>query len=477
VNLGEDVASFRVRFTIRRSDSTTAYDDSVWVAALAPLWRDTATVRFPEWHAVRGNYVMCARTMLYGDENWRNDSLVCDLTVDTIESRSWTELESMPVRVRAGGSLVATDGSVLALTGSRDCGWFQYDPTPGSWSSLPSMPIDSTGRRPKGGAALCWNGRDSVFALKGNSTREFWCYDLAADSWLPLPSLPEGTKAPRFGSGLAFLPGADTDRVFMVKGSRTRDFLVYWVQQQQWHARRPVPPESGGRVPRQGTALTSAGGRVFCIKGGTNEFYEYFPDTDTWVSRDSLPEVGWAGNRRRFRRGAALTSDGERWVYAFKGGNSNEFWCYDIFNRSWAQTDDVPLSNRGRRVGDGGALAWLGGKVYALKGNGTREFWCYDPSARFGGRRAGRDGVAGFDVTRVVPAEFTAYPNPCRGCVNVTLPEKAGVLRVFDASGREVSRVAAFGHSARVEFAHPGVYFIRRESGAGAPALRVTSVR
>jgi len=225
---------------------------------------------------------------------------------------------------------------------------------------------------------------------------------------------------------------------------------------------------------------------VFCIKGGSNEFYEYFPSTDSWAARASVPRCGSAGRSARCKKGAALVATDAGLVYAFKGGGCNEFWSYEILPDTWIQADDLPLGAGYRRVDRGADLTWNEGRIYALKG-GCREFWRYDPEVRF--------GTAGTAVP-VLLRQQPCSPRPTSGylsealrpqirlssggSVDVVWPgglSPRGNIEVRDILGRRQSccltwdggrlRIAGLGSS--------GVYFLRADSDR--PPVRITILR
>jgi len=265
--------------------------------------------------------------------------------------------------------------------------------------------------------------------------------------------------------------------VFMVKGSSTRDFLVYWVRQNEWHARRPLPPGPETTTARHGTCLALLGGRVFCLKGRTTEFYEYFIDGDSWLERTSLPRLGRGMQWKKPARGAALASDGSRFLYAFKGGQCNEFWRYDTRGDSWSQLDDIPRGSRRRRVGHGGALAWLGGRAYALKGGGSNELWCFDPLASKTEVEAKVEAEIGVEVEANRQVRHPPVVQRCGSVAEYPVPRCATGVMVFDAAGRVVTQRAAAYPQVKLHFSRPGVYFVVVSGDSGAFVAKTTVVR
>ena len=437
-NLGEEAADMCVGLSIGAYYRETL---RVIVATQAET-----TVALPAWRATPDSYDLCAWVQLADDGNPANDTLRARVVVESVVVRRWMELASVPSGpsrrgVRGGGCMAALADGAIALKGGNSGECYRYFAAGNSWHLCASLPPGLSGRGMRYGSALSSDGSGSTFALKGNHTRELWRYDLAVDSWSALPSVPDYTTPFRCGAAMAFVPG-DTGRLFVMKGSGTGEFLVFWTGLQQWHARRPLP----GRGARHGSALALVGSRIFGLKGGTCEFYEYLPAPDSWRVRDSVPLTNAAGRSRRAKRGAALASDGTRYCYAFKGGGSSDFWRYDAQLDRWEQLEDIPRGAGQRRVGMGGALAWLGGRLFALKGDNCREFWAYDPDAAFA------DGVR--------PEREAVRAAPAVGRIRLIVPIAE---RTYDASGRLV------GSGGR----RPGVYFVRTEQDGVTRVVKV----
>jgi hypothetical protein len=82
--------------------------------------------------------------------------------------------------------------------------------------------------------------------------------------------------------------------------------------------------------------------------------------------------------------GAALIYGQNDWIYAFRGGNTNSFYYYDISDNIWYPAPNAPAS-----VGPGGCLTsnWYcypsvsmqpASHIWALRGGNTKDFWCFD---------------------------------------------------------------------------------------------------
>ncbi len=446
-NLGECDSDIEVMFWI--ADSLPVYSDTVRLLRVGVAKETTALFR--DWDAGPGKYNVRVVTLVAGDENPGNDSCFAQVRVEL--PRRWVQLQEIPAGragqpVRAGGCLVSLRDGLLGLKGGNTDECYRYSGHEDSWFALSPLPPSPTGRKVKAGAAICFDGARRVYALRGNRTREFLAYDVITDSWRFLSALPEGTRMLKYGAGLGFLSG-DTGRVLFVKGSGTCDVLVYWTKQNQWHARRRLPCGPQDRPARRGTCLVVSSGRVFCLKGGTNEFYEYFPKGDSWVRRADLPAVGNSGLARRVRDGASLCADQSGCVYAFKG-RSNEFWRYSVSADVWVQLEDFPFPEPARKAGSGAALAFLSGCIYALRGGGSRELWRYEPEI------AGKDTTTATEVEPGMAAQ--AGEAKKAGWFRTEVFLLPGSAVVYDVCGRQVER--AVSDKLRLSSV-PGVYFVR----------------
>lgn len=470
-NLSEAAADVRVSCVALNEDSTPAYSGSA-VAAGMPETTE-AIVDLPVWNALPGTYRFVAWTELPDDGNPQNDSATIEVMVESLPSGRWTELAPIPagprgVPVRGGSGLAATPTDLFALKGSNTGEWYRYCPDADSWQAMSAVPAATDGRRAGRGAALT-SGSDSLFLLRGMGTLDLLVYLPHADSWHAALPLPGGTRGVRFGSGLAFVPGRDTGKVFCLKGGGTREFLVYWCRQRQWHARRSLPPGQTGRGARRGSAIVALGSRVFCLLGLTNELFEYAHQGDSWIRRRPLPLVGRQGYLKRSRAGACLAADGTRFIYALKGGGCNELWRYDAAADDWTQLDDVPFGRDRRRVKAGAGIAVFAGSVWAIKGGGCNEFWRYAPEVTLSSSpRPDRAGLAapGKPAAGFQPATVFA--------AGLQLPEDGAQVRVRDAGGRLVRREVGPGS---LHGLAAGVYFVEYRSPAGRRVVKVQVLR
>lgn len=86
---------------------------------------------------------------------------------------------------------------------------------------------------------------------------------------------------------------------------------------------------------------------------------------------DAPEKVKWGG---------ALTWDGADTIYAFRGGDTKDFWSYDIPTGFWATdaSDPPDPPDALDLVNQGGSLVFADGDVYALRGGDQVDFWRFD---------------------------------------------------------------------------------------------------
>lgn len=111
----------------------------------------------------------------------------------------------------------------------------------------------------------------------------------------------------------------------------------------------------------------------------TGLLWRYDLSTNEWPYIPAPPNPPGA-----FEGGGDLTVYDNDTLYALRGGNTNNFFEFDITGNSWinhTSTDPTPET-----VVAGGSLTSDGTLVYATRGNDTGDFWTYDPAAPSGSR-------------------------------------------------------------------------------------------
>ncbi|MBD3163313.1 MAG: hypothetical protein GF346_12605 [Candidatus Eisenbacteria bacterium] len=95
-----------------------------------------------------------------------------------------------------------------------------------------------------------------------------------------------------------------------------------------------------------------------------------------------------------------------------------------------------------------------------------------------------REGASVEEEARTEPVAIRAMPNPSTGPVRIAGPDRLGSLRILDAAGRCVRRIETpgavalwDGRDAAGRAVPSGVYWVRVDRAAPAPALRVIRAR
>ncbi len=108
---------------------------------------------------------------------------------------------------------------------------------------------------------------------------------------------------------------------------------------------------------------------IYALRGNnTDLFWRYSISGDSW---SALADVS-----RNVKAGAALVYTGGNYIYALRGNRKVDFYRYSISGDSWTSMADTPSV-----IKEGGALTYAGGDtIYVLRGTGGSNFWAYSIS-------------------------------------------------------------------------------------------------
>lgn len=162
-----------------------------------------------------------------------------------IESDTWMLKDSVPRgaygKPPKAGSCVTTDAIsgyhyfYLLKSGYRGANeFYKYDAITNTWTTLANLnftsPINPRGKLVKNGAALAYDGVNTIYAFKGGSTLEFWAYTIDHDlwNWTDNPiGIGNFRKKVGTGASLAYADG----NIYAFKGNRTSEFWKYIIPQ------------------------------------------------------------------------------------------------------------------------------------------------------------------------------------------------------------------------------------------------------
>ncbi len=211
---------------------------------------------------------------------------------------SWEQMADFPGPARGFAYGVATGGKAYMGFGSSDSDalndLWEYDPITDSWTEKASCPCN-----PRYHPAFLELNNKLYVGLGNNGIvgdmNDWWEYDIATDTWTQQPNFPaSGRHHPYY-----FTIGDFVYAGFGHSGANIyNDFYRYDPVLDVWDALDNLP--SQGRVA--GTQF-SYNGKGYILSGQgenhgnlpTGEFWEYTPETDTWVELEAHPGGGrWA---------------------------------------------------------------------------------------------------------------------------------------------------------------------------------------
>ena len=454
----------------------------VWISpvAAAPVYYDVQTVyglapgddydlQFHTFIGSMGMFVMTCSLALPGDQNKANDTARSSFTLQWTQYPYWFPQFAMPsgpkLKLAKNGAALAygqvygndNDTRYLwALKGNNTREFFRFHLYDGdTWHALESIPNSLLKKKgAKNGAGLVYDRYDTAaYALKGNNTREFWKYDPRVNWWYPQDDLPSGLsfKNVKGGGSMLFYRTGSNSYVYALKGNKTKELWAFHVNGDSWFPRETVPGGLKNKGMADGSCLVNAGGTFYALKGSYNEFYAYFPGTDSWAERRPMPIVGTDGKKKKAKDGTALCySSGDHVIYALKGG-TNDFWGYFTAADTWVPLTPLTTSSSGRVVKGGGALAYGNGYAWALRGNRTNELWTYDPGDAFlgDGKGLGGQGATGVSLRPGGLDGLRIEPNPVHSAATVRLPQDICSARIelYDITGQLVRVAPAAGRT------------------------------
>ena len=119
-------------------------------------------------------------------------------------------------------------------------------------------------------------------------------------------------------------------------------------------------------------SILTSEGMIYVGIGGSNSFYVYDIDSDSWSSLSSAPFT--------FCENSSITFDpirGYIWAISLSGGLTT-LYKYSIISNSWSIEDsNVPFN-----VGAGTSILYYGNKLYVVTGGSSELFYMYDIEAK-----------------------------------------------------------------------------------------------
>ncbi|MGQ9678805.1 MAG: T9SS type A sorting domain-containing protein [bacterium] len=486
-NRGDYPSNFIAYLKMFNASGTMVYSDSLAINGLAG--RQDTIVNFSPYliGGVPGTWSVRCSTFCRNDTFPDNDVRSSEFIVRLIPHwpYGWHEVKQVPLgpsnkTVGDGGWItqkrVSGTRCLFVLKGNKVGEFYLYDPLADTWHQLASMPLGREGRPPRR-ASVGVAGGDYIYATKGNNTLGFWGYNVDLDTWVQMEDVPPGPLGKRVKAGTDIMyikrPHTDTGYVYLLKGY-TDEFYRFNTVSGHWETLAPAPLTASGRRWDRGSWI------VYQARPGQNQFYIYAHKSkvhelwkydvlaDTWFSQPlvGMPFIGRLGKAKKCKDGSsgAWYNDG---IYALKGGNTCEFWRYDVWGDSWVELDTMPSvgsTGKKKRVKGGGDIVlYEDGVFFALKGNKTPELWCYVVADTLFSQLPKEIGpAAGVQIGKRF---LTVAPNPSRnnGLLLISGVEAGMKVQIVDVAGRVVFTPQVNGAMATVDLRllPKGVYLLK----------------
>ncbi|MEO0071203.1 MAG: T9SS type A sorting domain-containing protein [candidate division WOR-3 bacterium] len=450
--IGDTIMTY-FRITPPNDPDSILYLDSLLITGIKPGAETTVT--FATSWCSRGTFTATCSVVMTEDVNPGND-----IITKTFGASPWVQRQDVPFGPTArrvkNGSLVyaSTTNKLYALKGSNTNEFYAYDIATGTWDSLASMPTAPSGRRAKEGCDLTFDPfhgtSGTIWAIKGGGKADFYSYDIATNSWTLQPNVQNTPRLPQKGACLACVPTYGSQgAIYCAVGKNSLIFLRYDIDSAKW-TRLPDVPFSAERKRRcrHGTDMVYDGDSIIYLLKGSNttEVWKYSPVHNEWRATPLDPISLLGRSNRRVKDGGAITFFNNN-LYVLKGGNTQEFWRYDVVTDTWLQRTDIPFSISGfrRKVKRGSALAATESAIFCLKGSSTWEFWEYRPhtdtvgATLYATATPRREGVMAEKTALPTITALSVYPNPNPSTnitINYALPSSNPVrIQVYDITG------------------------------------------
>jgi hypothetical protein len=477
----------RVFFAI--DDAGAAYRDSLVLPGGLP-YADT-TLTFRSWDAVEGEYATRCSLFMAGDQVAANNVRSGAFTVSG-QMPGWYAKAPMPLLPagkppKDGAWLAYNAGNELiyAAKGNKKPDFYSYFPGPDSWHTLTPWPLGLEGKPPSKGSAGCTDGNGLIYATKGNNKQGFWKYFVTGDSWQQKKDVPLGlsNKKVKGGTDLAYAFRRDTGNAYLLKGYKN-EFYRYHPVGDSWHALQPAPVGANAKWDKGSwLAYDPDHNRLYAHKAKYHEFYYYDIGGDSWSgAKRAMPIPGSAGSKKSKDGGCGAWYSGS--IYALKGGNTFEFWRYDIAGDSWRELSSIPVGLDKKKVKAGADVTPTEKALYLMKGNKSVELWMFSPGAFLPEARR-HDGV---EAERLTTGDWrlAISPNPLvAGFVHLavggTSLSRPALVRLYDAAGRCIGvwRPLLRNGAADLDVRHvaAGVYIVRVEADGFTAAQKLVVQR
>ncbi|MGC8797412.1 MAG: T9SS type A sorting domain-containing protein [candidate division WOR-3 bacterium] len=485
-NRSANPADFTAYFQLFNPSGVLVYRETLFVTNL-PGHQDVI-LNFPSFRisGPAGTWQARCSTFCLSDTFAENDTLSITFIVRALPQWpfGWKEVKSMPLypsnkgpgdgawltQLKFGGNRY-----IFALKGNKTGDFYLYDPIADTWHQLRPIPLGVEQKPPRRGSVGVAGG-DYIYATKGNNTLGFWRYNVELDSWEQLNDVPVGSgKRVKVGTDMVYIkrPHVDTGYVYLLKGY-TDEFYRYNTITGQWETLAPAPLTLTGRRWDRGSWLIyrkeGQNYYIYAHKSKYHELWRYDVLGDSWFSQQlkGMPYPSrLTGKSKKAKDGSAGAYYNDA-IYALKGGNTCEFWRYDVLGDSWVEMDTMPsvgsLGKKKRVKGGGDIVLFEDGAFFALKGGKSPELWRYYLADTLFMSTPSRAEVMG-NIASPGADNIEFGPNPVvnRLLIMQLSTPKGARVQIYDVSGRSILSTFVSGRTVilPLEKLNPGVYVVK----------------
>ncbi|MEO0088928.1 MAG: hypothetical protein ABIK56_00145 [candidate division WOR-3 bacterium] len=269
---------------------------------------------------------------------------------------------------------------IYAITGSKTNNFILYDILSDNWQKLETIPGGEKKKKVKKGCALVSDNSNYIYLIKGGNTLEFWRYDISQRKWERKKDVPYGFKYPsqkeaklKSGCDMVYVKKLDSSFIYLLYGSKTNNLYSYHIERDTWIKRNNTPTNPSGKPMDEGSCLAYDGRyNIYILKGKYGDFYKYNIFTDSFVQLSSLPDAPPnSSKKKKPKNGTALAyKDGK--IYCLKGGTP-QFWQYTQGD-SWYLIDSLPINKT-----KGSSMVYVPDfqTFFFILGNKTTLFYSY----------------------------------------------------------------------------------------------------
>ena len=385
--------------------------------------------------------------------------LLMTFSWSSLEAQSWStnvryvgEARHHPVTFAIGTK--AYLGTGVVQNGIRVKDFYEFDALTNKWKKLSDFEGEQRG--------FAYGVSTDSFGYLGfglNSTflNDLWKYDPSTDEWTELASCPcEGRYHPAFveANGVIYV-GLGTGQGVPPRGARNLDdWWAYDIDSNKWERKADFIGLS-----RHHPYYFSIDSTVYVGLGhGDNaiydDFYKYNPSDDTWEQLEDFPGGGRVAGTQFSYDGKGFVLSGQNEQHTFM--EEGEFWEYTPETDSWLQR----LSHPGTSRWAPGSFV-IGQTIYLTSGETLNRFGI----SEYKNDIVQLDLESTATIKEVSTNVESVYPNPTISIVNLELAKKFNSieLTIYNAQ-MQLEQELTFSNTNSLQLeieGAKGLYFIK----------------